>query len=255
MSFRTTIPTPCAVACGSAIRSRPTGSGRGELPNVRLQRARSSRPGRVTALDQVLSIVHWVWFFEPHLSLLFVQARHVDRFPRAARRMAATYDLGCAIYYAVPTAPPWWASEQGYMRPPVEQIPADVAADAAESGLRPRSGGSWSMSGRGVWGRAWDRMYDLAGGNPWAAMPSLHFATSLMAALLLAEIGPIPGALGVGYAAALAFALVYLGEHYVTDLLAGAALVAVVRRGEPVAEPAVAAVNRVLQRLERIAAA
>ena len=61
-------------------------------------------------------------------------------------------------------------------------------------------------------------------------MPSLHFATSLMAALLLAEIGPIPGALGVGYAAALAFALVYLGEHYVTDLLAGAALVALVRR-------------------------
>ena len=55
-------------------------------------------------------------------------------------------------------------------------------------------------------------MYDLAGGNPWAAMPSLHFATSLMAALLLAEIGPIPGALGVGYAAALAFALVYLGS-------------------------------------------
>jgi PAP2 superfamily len=86
-------------------------------------------------------------------------------------------------------------------------------------------------------------------------MPSLHFATSLMAALLLAEIGPVPGALGVGYAAALAFALVYLGEHYVTDLLAGAALVAVVRRGEPVAEPAVAAVNGILQRLERIAAA
>ena len=85
-------------------------------------------------------------------------------------------------------------------------------------------------------------------------MPSLHFATSLMAALLLAEIGPIPGALGVGYAAALAFALVYLGEHYVTDLLAGAALVAVVRR-EAVAEPAVAAVNGILQRLERIAAA
>jgi membrane-associated phospholipid phosphatase len=211
-------------------------------------------PGRVTALDRVLSIVHWVWFFEPHLSLLFVQARHVDRFPRAARQMAATYDLGCAIYYAVPTAPPWWASEQGYMRPPVEQIPADVAADAAERA--PAEVRRIMVDvGEGVWGRAWDRMYDLAGGNPWAAMPSLHFATSLMAALLLAEIGPIPGALGVGYAAALAFALVYLGEHYVTDLLAGAALVALVRRGEPVAEPAVAAVNRILQRLERIAAA
>ena len=87
--------------------------------------------------------------------------------------------------------------------------------------------------GEGVWGPAWDQLYESLGGNPWAAMPSLHFATSLMAALLLAEIGPVPGAVGAGYAAALGFALVYLGEHYVTDLLAGAALVALVRRGEP----------------------
>ena len=61
----------------------------------------------------------------------------------------------------------------------------------------------------------------------------------------------MPGALGWGYAATLGFALVYLGEHYVTDLLAGAALVALVRRGEPLAEPLVEAVNRVLRRLER----
>ena len=38
-----------------------------------------------------------------------------------------------------------------------------------------------------------------------------------------------------------------------TDLIAGAALVAVVRAGEPLAEPAVDAVNRVLRRLERVA--
>jgi hypothetical protein len=58
---------------------------------------------------------------------------------------------------------------------------------------------------------------------------------------------------GWGYAATLGFALVYLGEHYVTDLAAGAALVAVVRRGEPLAEPVVLAINRGLERLERLA--
>ena len=42
--------------------------GLGELPNVRLQRA-FSRPGRVTPLDRVLSVVHWAWFMEPHLAL------------------------------------------------------------------------------------------------------------------------------------------------------------------------------------------
>jgi hypothetical protein len=107
--------------------------------------------------------------------------------------------------------------------------------------------------GEETWGPAWPAMYEALGGNPWAAMPSLHFATSLMAALLLSEAGPAEGAIGWGYALTLGFALVYLGEHYVTDLAAGALLVAVVRRGEPVAEPLVAGVNRALQRLERLA--
>jgi membrane-associated phospholipid phosphatase len=222
--------------------------GLGELPNLRLQRG-LSHPGRATTLDRVLSIIHWAWFFEPHLTLLFVQARHVDRFPRAARQMAATYDLGCCLYFAVPTAPPWWASEHGHLRPPVERVAAEVAAERTPAEVRR----IMVDVGEGVWGPAWDRLYESLGGNPWAAMPSLHFATSVMAALLLAEIGPLPGVVGVGYAAALGFALVYLGEHYVTDLIAGAAVVAVARRGEPVAEPIIAALNRVLQRLERIA--
>jgi hypothetical protein len=84
-------------------------------------------------------------------------------------------------------------------------------------------------------------------------MPSLHFATSLMAALLLAEAGPAEGALGWAYAGALGFALVYLGEHYVVDLLAGTAIVIAVRRGERYVEPVAQALSRALQRLERIA--
>ena len=75
-------------------------------------------------------------------------------------------------------------------------------------------------------------------------MPSLHFATSLMAALLLAEVGPLAGALGFGYAATLGFALVYLGEHYVVDLVAGAALTASVRRLGPKAAPVLGRIAR-----------
>jgi len=221
--------------------------GLGTLPNVRLQRALSV-PGRVTRLDRFLSVIHWVWFMQPHLALLFVQTRHLERFPSAARQLAATYDLGCAVYFAVPTAPPWWASEQGYTATPVEHL----AAEAAER-EGPQVRRIMVDAGEQVWRRAWEPLYDSFNSNPWAAMPSLHFATSLMAAIHLAESGRIPGALGWGYAGTLGFALVYLGEHYVTDLVAGAALVALVRRGEPVAEPAVDAVNRVLRRLERVA--
>jgi hypothetical protein len=211
--------------------------GGGELPNARLQRALAD-PAHPHALDRFLSMVHWAWFFVPHVTLVYVLLRDDElppaqrRFPRAARQMAATYDLGCAVYFAAPTAPPWWAAEQGYVDEDVRRLMVDV--------------------GEQVWGDAWPVLYDSLGGNPWAAMPSLHFATSVMAALLLRETGPVAGAMGWAYAVALGFALVYLGEHYVSDLAAGAALVAAVRAGEPVADPVVSRVSRVIQRLERI---
>lgn len=206
--------------------------GGGRLPNARLQRAlEGSR--HVGAVNKVLTWTHWLWFIEPYLSLAWILIRHNERFPRSARQMAAVFDLGCALYFAVPTAPPWWSSEQGLTGEEVRRIMVEV--------------------GEPTWGRAWERMYDALGGNPWAAMPSLHFATSLAAALSLSEAGKVEGAVGWGYAGTLGFGLVYLGEHYVTDLLAGAALVAAVRKGEPLAEPLVSGVNGVLQRIERIA--
>jgi membrane-associated phospholipid phosphatase len=206
--------------------------GGGTLPNVRLQRALARLP-RVGLVDRVLTWAHWLWFIEPYLALTLVLVRDNERFPRAARQMAAVFDLGCAVYFAVPTAPPWWASEQGLTDEEVRRIMVEV--------------------GEPTWGEAWEPMYEALGGNPWAAMPSLHFATSVCAALSLAEAGRVEGALGWGYAATLGFGLVYLGEHYVTDLIAGAALVAAVRRGESMAEPLVQRVNAGLQRLERIA--
>ncbi len=54
-----------------------------------------------------------------------------------------------------------------------------------------------------------------------------------MAAILLTEAGPWRGSPAGRTAARSGFALVYLGEHYVIDLVAGAALVAAVRKGEP----------------------
>ncbi len=212
--------------------------GGGELPNTRLQRALAN-PAEPNALDRVLTIAHWAWFFVPHATVAYILLRDDDlpaselRFPRAARQMAATYDLGCAAYHAVPTAPPWWAAENGFLGEPVRRLMVDV--------------------GERVWGPAWPRLYDSFNGNPWAAFPSLHFASSLMGALLLHETGPRAGAVGGAYAGILGFALVYLGEHYVTDLVAGAALVAAVRLGEPLAEPLMSQVSAGLQELERIA--
>ena len=90
--------------------------------------------------------------------------------------------------------------------------------------------------GEEFWGSGWKPLYGFLGGNPLAAMPSLHFATSVTAAHLLAETGPRRrGASGWAYAGTLGVALVYLGEHYVVDLAAGLALAEGVRRGAPAA--------------------
>ena len=214
--------------------------GGGRLPNTALQRA-FANPAQPNALDRVLTIAHWAWFFVPHIEVAYILWRDSElaeserRFPRAARQMAATYDLGCAAYYAVPTAPPWWAAENGHLSEPIRRLMVDV--------------------GEQVWGRAWPVLYDSFNGNPWAAFPSLHFASSLMGALLLRDTDKRAGAIAGAYAAVLGFALVYLGEHYVTDLAAGAALVVAIRKGEPLVAPAVERLNASLQRLERIATA
>lgn len=206
--------------------------GRGRLPTARLQSALAGL-GRDNPLDRALSWFHWVWFVWPHLSLVWILARNPEGFARAARQMSAVYDIGCAGYAAVPTAPPWWASEHGHTPEKVRRIMIEV--------------------GEATWGPAWPTLYGSLGSNPWAAMPSLHFGSSVMAAILLSETGPVDGAVGWTYALTLGFALVYLGEHYVADLLAGALVVGGVRAGEPLAEPVADSLSRTLQKLERIA--
>ena len=208
--------------------------GAGRLPNSRLQELLMRPQERVSALDRTLTFAHWAWFFEPHLSLLYILLRDERNFVRAARQMAGAFDLGCAIYIAVPTAPPWWAAENGY---------------TGDDRIHRRM----LEVGEETWGRAWPRLYDSFDGNPWAAMPSLHFGASVLAAILLTESSPRAGAVGWTYAGTLGLALVYLGEHYVVDLLAGLGLVAGVRLGEPLVEPLALAVSGGIQQLERLA--
>jgi len=214
--------------------------GLGSLPSLRLQRtlARTGPDGpEWRNLDRVLVWAHWSWFAVPHGSLAYVLLRRPERFPRAAVMTYAVFDIGATMYWLAPTAPPWYA------------------AGAAErhSGGHPEVRRLMVEYGEDFWGDGWGSLYSVLGGNPLAAMPSLHFATSLMAAFLLAEVGPVAGALGFGYAATLGFALVYLGEHYVVDLAAGAALTAAIRRLGPGAGPAIARIGRAVGALEEFA--
>jgi membrane-associated phospholipid phosphatase len=250
--------------------------GLGELPTVRLQRA-LARVGpdgpQWRTLDRVLVWTHWLWFFVPHTALAYILVWHRRRFDRAAVLTYAVFDIGAMIYWVLPTAPPWYAASapENGVRVNAATANGDIAAGAAgTSAAAARAAGAHPAAGEGAtaprrmldvrrlmveygadfWEDSWEPLYSVLGGNPLAAMPSLHFATSVMGAQLLAETGPVAGALGWAYASTLGVALVYLGEHYAADLIAGAALTAAVRRLGPHAAPALARCGRAVAALE-----
>ncbi|UGS37643.1 hypothetical protein DSM104329_04063 [Capillimicrobium parvum] len=209
--------------------------GLGQLPGVRLQRA-LARVGGLRRLDALLVWAHWIWFLVPHSALLYLLVFRRKRFERSAVLVYAVFDLGVLVYWVLPTAPPWYASRQGVIE--------------AEPALRRLM----VEQGEAFWRERWEPLYGLLAGNPLAAMPSLHFATSVMAAFVLADAGPVEGAVAWTYALTLGFALVYLGEHYVVDLIAGLALVLGIRRLEAPLTPAFRTIGRTVAALEMRAA-
>jgi PAP2 superfamily len=215
-----------------------TALGLGVPPTLRLQRAFAT-PGSVNRFERVLVWCHWMWFFVPHTTVIYVLLRRREQFGRAAAQIYAVFDLGAVFYWSLPTAPPWWAAQHGEL----------------EDGRAVNARRMMIEYGEQFWGERWGALYDVLGGNPLAAMPSLHFATSLMAAHVLADTGPVAGVVGFSYAALLGLALVYLGEHYAADLIAGAALAETVRRQAPRMAPLARRLSRLLQGLEARAAA
>ena len=207
--------------------------GGGMTPTLRLQRALGT-PGAFRAWEKLLIWSHWLWFAFPHGTVLYLILRHPERVNRGATRIYATFDIGLIGYWALPTAPPWYAAAEGYMK----------------DGRTPELRRMMVEYGEQFWRSGWAPLYGVLGGNPLAAMPSLHFATSVSAAHVLAETGRGAGLVGWAYTALLGTALVYLGEHYVVDLMAGLALAEGVRAGAPAATPLARRVSAVVQAIE-----
>lgn len=216
--------------------------GGGMPPTVRLQRALRD-PSRLNLLDNALTGVFYGLFLAPHLALLWLLLRHEEHFPRAAGRLSAVYHLTTVGYWFFPEAPPWWASEEeGEMHGEVTHVTREVG-----SALRAKVGWREGSQGGSV-----EEEYP-PGGNPWGSMPSDHFAAVAITARSMAAFGPAAGALAWATAGLAGFSLVYLGEHYVVDLIAGLALAEGVWRAEPALRPLVRGVTAALRGLERLA--
>jgi membrane-associated phospholipid phosphatase len=229
--------------------------GLGKIPTQRLQTA-FAREHQINRFERVLVWCHWTWFLVPNAAIAYTLVRRPQQFGSAAARMYAVFDLGAVTYWLAPTAPPWWAAAHGR----IEELSDEVSIgefghreDSSDARLPVRR--IMLEYGETFWGSRWHDLYDVLGGNPLAAMPSLHFATSLMAARLLTEVDPVAGAVGWAYAGTLGLALVYLGEHYAIDLIGGAALAEAVHHNSGRATPVARAVTRALDAVRSLAGA
>ena len=185
----------------------------GAVPSAWLQASLSD--GDAHWYDALAALVYVTHFVAIPLVTAVVWFRWRHRFSNWITAVLTLTLLGTVGYVVYPAAPPWLASDQGV-----------VAAVHRTSTL------------------GWDYLHlDAVGSlvhllqgssNPVAAMPSLHAAAALLVALFLWRgVGARARVALSAYAIAMGATLVYTGEHYVVDVLAGwlvALLAAVVAR-------------------------
>ncbi|MQA00166.1 MAG: phosphatase PAP2 family protein [Dehalococcoidia bacterium] len=176
--------------------------GLGQVPTVWLQQQFHS-PGVTAPQDILFTVVYLSFFVAPYLTLVTLWFHARPKAAPFARAFVGALFAGLVLIIAVPTAPPWMAAEAGLI-PPVSRVAHEFIA--------------------GVNSSVYQETYEFAGVNDIAAMPSIHVAVTFVVAVALARSGRRGArAAGIAYVAAMGVALVYLGEHYVADVVAGVA--------------------------------
>jgi hypothetical protein len=173
----------------------------GQAPTVTLQRWLWD--GHPRAWDVAAWAVYMThFFFTPILAAALWKLNH-ERFVWFTRRVVALSFAGLLTYALYPAAPPWLAAQRGLMAPVTRIIP-HVWSSLPVAGANSLAQSSYSLA------------------NNVAAVPSLHAAFSSLVAATVWPFAPRwARPLVIAYPLAMAFAVVYTGEHYVSDVLLG----------------------------------
>jgi membrane-associated phospholipid phosphatase len=199
----------------------------GRVPTVWLQ-DKLYTPGVAHWYDRIIMICYLSHFLVSLVLAVVLWCVNYKLFRTYLAALVTLTLITLATYVLVPAAPPWMAGLNGYL-PHVDRV---VQATL-------RTIGGETLNSAVEQGAAYS--------NPVAAMPSLH--AGIPAFLLFffwREVRLRGKVLLTGYMLLMAFSLVYAGEHYVADVLAGwlyagmsvAAVRLVVRRRERRNEPA-----------------
>ena len=172
----------------------------GHLPTVVLQAWLANPPGRLVAYAAtVVYFCHFVFPLGVALALWLVDRRQFIRFTTALMGMAF---VAFVIFLLAPTAPPWYADSHGVITGVTKIISTTLPSDISP-------------------------YYALLNPNPVAAFPSLHAAFPFLGYLAIREtFSRRVSWLALGWCVAVWFSVVYLGEHFVVDVVAGIGLAA-----------------------------
>ncbi len=182
--------------------------GLGQVPTIRLQDALYT-PGHLHFWDYAAFGFWFSHFFATLLVAVAIWLYAYQWFHRFAACIVVLAAMGLITYVLFPAAPPWLAGDHGYL-PHTYRI-----THAAVNHLPlPKAGALFQK------GTNW--------GNDVAAVPSLHAAYTMLICLFLwPRLDRRWRPLLVAYPVGMAFSLVYLGEHYLIDILLGWAYAAV----------------------------
>jgi membrane-associated phospholipid phosphatase len=174
----------------------------GNLPTLVLQRA-FYRPGQIGWLDLVTMYFYFMHFVLPVAAGFIIWLRSRQLYWRFAAALLLLSFLAFVTYLFFPSTPPWL------------QFPGQVHQIQHETVIK--LGLAYYVS----------PIYTHLDPNLYAAFPSLHAAYPALAALYVWRAHRRVAMVFCVWAACVWFSVVYLGEHYVVDVLDGLVYVAV----------------------------
>jgi membrane-associated phospholipid phosphatase len=182
--------------------------GLGQVPTVRLQDALYT-PGHLHFWDYAAFSFWFSHFFATLVVGVLIWRYRYQWFHRFAGCVVALAAMGLVTYVLFPAAPPWLAGHHGYL-PEVFRINHAVVNNlpVPKAGAMFQQGTTWA--------------------NDVAAVPSLHAAYTMLICLFLwPRVNPRWRPLLAAYPIGMGLSLMYLGEHYLIDILLGWAYAAI----------------------------
>jgi membrane-associated phospholipid phosphatase len=173
----------------------------GQLPTTFLQH-RLYGAGAPHWYDYIAFAVYLSHFFVTLLVLALLWKVSYQRFRHYRAFVVALATAGFVTYVLFPAVPPWLAAREGYIEP-VTRVMA----------------GMWGAVGIAPAKAVFENHGEFY--NQEAAIPSLHAAYPMLLLLFFWSAGRWVRTGLIAYVLAMAFTLVYSGEHYVADILIG----------------------------------